>query len=810
MGRKAYFPDTMFNNKEIKTTACTTPISTIESNSVQNQRKGGSCYILAPFKALLLKKGPDALKKIITDDEHDKNKAIVHFYYKGEPYDITIDKTVIDHNTFHDFSDSSDDIRMIIKAFILAGFVNGADSFIDNLYDSAKYDESTNTYKTEYKLNSISKSAFPNGGDLNEIMQLLSPGLRNTDQQFISDTSEAINSQKDLEDALLNKLNELRQDTDTIVCLGIYMKNSHFVHAVTFTDVDLDKRQIISFDQKLRGGRIIKDDLDELLSPTNELQLNNIYSYKLDKTSGEPTAYSQIDIKELQNVITDKKKTVTEEFVINSLREKFGFYCEDNNYKHLKQFAKDFPQQVNELIKVSARNHKIVCNNSYELNKYILAKSKDAAAKDTYTKLQSMFDDVLANVKNMYPELMASRLFREKLSSDYKDEWKTFIDGHASEVEKLIRDVMRNNKYSWKDADDINKVIHAANTAEQKASYTKQQTIMNDALKGIKKLYMQSNRISLLKAEFDEKFKGTSWRSYTDINKEAFQARIFNILESGKYSWNDKDEFDNMFSAEGDDPSQRDAYQTQQTILKSMMLEAKELYDENHAAFSSSIKLLNPKGEPLAYAYAKLVTAHSMKVPTSIISTKWNAVMKVTSDITDCVNAGKPVTADLRQQAYNACRIYLDEHTDYSRRQDSIDGQHFLGGRLRKAAVVNYLKEMCECKCLEGFDNLENLYKQHCKAKKIEYKQLNFNCLEKSLASHMPPRIKSDKGYLSVTDKAYAELNTETSRKLKQWQADRTAAKKKTVSHNEAVKKDTIKKTAAINKQSESQNIIGK
>lgn len=800
MGRKAYFPDTMLH-KSAKPDAVNQPISTIKSDAIQSGRVGGSCYVLAPFKALLLKKGPDALKNIITDDENDKTKAVVHFYYKGEPYDITIDKTVINESYFHDFSKSSDDIRMIMKAFMLAGFYPGYESVINDRYEKAKYDEATKTYKNETEPHSITQDNIPNGGSPMDIMNLLSPETKNTGLQFIKDTSEAINEQSDLETALLKKFDELLKEPDTIVCLGRSLDPyGNYVHAVTLTGVDLASKRFIYYDQKQQTS--LNPELADDIEPKSRHPLMYVFSYKLDKNN-KPVEYSQINVKDLVNVITEKKTIVSEKDALNSLRSKFINYCKEKNRKELETFAKDFPQYVDQIIKeASAKNH-ITWNNAYELNKYLYASSHDEAQKDNYDRLQKMLDDTFVKTSELYPKHMAVSLFREKFSSLHKDEWKDFIDEHTAEVDKLIGNILSSKNYSWKNVEEINAVL--ASTVDQEENHNKLQTVLNGTLEGINQLYMQYNTHELLKQAFQDKFLNNAkypvvWADTVELNKDKFNAIIDNIIKSGNYSWDSREDFNNTFNASANVPEQQADYEKQQTILKSMMFQAKELYDTESAAVSASIKVLNPKGEPLAYAYAKLVTAHSMKVPTSIISTKWNAVMKVTGDITDCVNQGIPVSAELRQQAYNACRIYLDDHTDNSQRQDSIDGQHFSGGRLRKAAVVNYLKEMSECACLEGFDNMEKLYREHCAAKKIEYHDLDFNKLESSLAAHVPQHIAGNNQV--NTQKAYAELNAETSRKLTQWKADRAANK------NAAARKNVPHAKKQADKKNEKQQVI--
>ena len=153
---------------------------------------------------------------------------------------------------------------------------------------------------------------------------------------------------------------------------------------------------------------------------------------------------------------------------------------------------------------------------------------------------------------------------------------------------------------------------------------------------------------------------------------------------------------------------------------------------------------------------------------------EWNAVVDA---VGKC--AKEEITNQNAIELYKACRIYLDQHTDFSNRQNDIGGQHYLGGRLRKAAVVQLLKNLennCKAEMLE-FKDITKGYKRWCERKVHEFKSLEIENLEASLASKIAPDVAREYAGKSVTEKAYSELTKEWKKLQSEMERNKNAQK---------------------------------
>ena len=784
MGRKAYFPDKIFNKDLFEIKECTEAISDIKSNVVQSGGLGGSCFILAPLYAILQKRGQQVFKNFITDDADDK-KVVVHFFFEGEPYDVVVDKSTIN---IADFKRSSADINMIIKAYIASGLRTS--QVTEDRYKQAQYDESTEQYKQEYNEKLIDYLLdIPNGGDPTVFMQVLGLDISdNKGQEFMTDALNNITDIFRLENELLYRLKKQCEDKDTIVCLGIDKgtANGPYPHAVTLTNVNVEERTITYYDQETeRGtasGKTVTVPIANLMSRDKEpkVVLNQIFAYKLEAGGCRPVEYDAIDVDNIRRVINEKNEPIYDDKPYEKLVNKFKYYCKDKNdpiYNELAKLAEDDKKGMTYIIKNVVGQTRIKWNNVYEFNKVLNASSVDPAQKEDYDKQQQILEAVLPEAKKLYFQKNIVKQFKDKIIKG-NDELTAFAKKYPKDVDKTINDALRHRKILNKTPDEIEKILGSSYKDD------------NNYSKEFQKVYGTVAELHATKVAPDifikyikKKYQGEKFALADQVLGEQFRKSVVKIWEANnEITWNNADEIKAAISyvEKNNEVSSIDdnykKYHEISTILKQIIFDAKRLtineLESGTPAYSAMHKL-NFKGEPLAFAYAQILVAESMMVPTSINSAKWDAVVEATRNIMRVVNNGESVTNEMRQEAYKACRIYLDSHTANGTRQDDIDGQHFEGGRLRKAAVVYYLKEMMDYAGLEGFANLDKTYNEYCKANHYEPQKLKFDKLEESLGVNVPKHIKKHyHGENSNTWYAYKELNEITNNKITKWKED--------------------------------------
>lgn len=389
MGRNVYFPDKMLcpydeydeRNKKVGviTTKYEGDITKIKSKVNQKWTKGGgSCYIQAVLFGILQKYGENSLRKLISIGKPDDDKATVHLYFKGEPYNVIIDKTIV--STGGDFTECSPDINMIMKAFMVSGLGRGEeDSWIEERADMAE--------KNDNRLNgNISFGPMGGGGTTIDAVRSLCRGL---DLEAHYDANEAqkiedkINKKEDIEDHLLDMLDKWNREKNSVVTFALSdMKG----HAVSMTGVNRKNKtvtfynQLIDDDKDIGTGEFITIPISQMIADPNnnksEPRLWGVYKFEIDKDAHAKNTYEAIDVRSLLKVLDKKNEKLDKQDVIKGIKNKF----KDSN-RALSSCIKLFPEKVDALIENILDSKNLQWeqwNNRYKLEKMLESPSDEA------------------------------------------------------------------------------------------------------------------------------------------------------------------------------------------------------------------------------------------------------------------------------------------------------------------------------------------------------------------------------------------------------------------------------------------------
>ena len=762
MGKKIYFPDKLFYS--LKKEPLTADVQKVESIVKQSDSTGfGLCYILAPLYGLI-RHNNEAFKKLITDDpEH--NRITVHLYRNGRPYDIEMDRTVI-VNSGTDFIKCSMDVNIVVKALLISGLANPGE-LSDRIFGNPEEAQ---------KLKGVIKYDKNLGaGSPVTVMSAFGPAFKNfTDFAYQKELAEKANeSIDDISDDILTKLDEWSKDKEKVVTLSVYTNTNH---AVTLVGVNKEKRSITYYDQILGIENTVS--LDVILrdgTKTNERnpRLNQILCFNVGKNSVRTSGYQMVDIAPIRRAVVNKKKTYTDEEVIDRIISKFNSIHDDA----WKDFAEKNPDKMKDIVRDILDKNNLSpsrWNNAYKLNKMFDAVNREPAYEQEYDDRCALFDGIKKTLQSS-PETSRTAEQLDIVNPGKLEMLDSFINVYAEDRKNNREITPRKLRIAY---DELYLVFRRCG--------------FND----IKETDTESRFPADTRSDKDFAEKVAIAKKWCDEFSKAFEknnnltADEFNKTEPGK-------SIKTEVCGKADEP------QKEENADNTFIDDDEEInIPEKEKPRTVDDGTYMMKDDYLAFGYVKLLVANSADVH-STHKDLWQNVLDTTSILAE---GGKFSSYyDQLQKAYCACREYLDKHTDNSNRQNDIGGQQTDGGRLRKAAVVNFLKtlETRREEQLVGYSDLHEIYEAKCRNAGREFIPLDFEKLENSLAEHADKKIKAETADMPVSSKAYAELNKKTKEtlaritekaKAEQRKKKQTEKKQKTVK-KEAVKAEKKQKT---------------
>ena len=770
MGKKVYLPDTLF--KDMALYPFRMKLSEVESQVIQEPSFIGNCYIMAPLYALL-RHNEKAFHNLITDDQ-EHNRVTVHLNYKGEPYDIEMDRTYITDSRA-DFRSCSKDVNLIIKALLISGLaMPGIVS--DTLYDAG------DDAKRFSRLIKFSQKTN-DGGNPISIMSAFSRNMDTTPnlkyQKSLADKVE--NSLDDIEDALLDKFDEWTRSPDKVVILSLLTVTNH---AVTLTGVDKKRKTITYYDQLVRKDIVVplKNMLpDNFRTDLERGRLDQFTCFEVDPDNCQPKKCETVSISEVRQALRNKKKVKTEEAVISRLIEKFGYSFNEAWKSYTKENPEKMVSIVNKVLSDNGLSWE-KWNNSYKLEGMLDAVKFSEAFAEEYQNRK----DIMNGIKAILQSDPETKKDPEELGiidpqriKQLNDLWDRIHQAPELQLDRT---------QAAKAFTNLFRIFRNFNITAPDAESEDQQFPMDT----------RSTELFLQKAElakkwmdgFLEAFENNNYLTAEDFNNTPLghsikeeASRIPIKTEPPKDVQNAAPDdiqppVNEVPAAPGDIQPPVNEVPAAPDDIQPPVNEVPIPVAVEPAPIDDGGKMLN--GDSLVSGYVKLLVASDA----TNSSARWSAVLAAVSRIANAQHNHEDVYALDFQRAYKFCRIYLDNHTGGSNRQDEIGGQWTERGRLRKAAVVNYLKILEELGKKQPDINVHKAYEKWChETEQAEFIPLDFDKLESSLVSNMDKKIKSElDGYPNKT-KAYAELNKKTKLKLKEIKAKKqedTAKKTRT------------------------------
>lgn len=504
MGKKIYFPDKVLKLKKIEFEGT---LDDVESKVSQRPRAFASCFMLAPLYGLI-NHNREAFKKLITDDpEH--NRVTVHLFYKGNPYDIEMDRTCI-FDARMDFTNCSPDVNLIIKALMISNLAI-SDDITDAIYDLGMIGDG---YQA-----SVSGEKYC-GGDPVKIMSALSGNMNASAdmgyQKFLSEKAEK--SIHDISDDLLTKLDELSKADDRVVTLSVFTTENH---AITLTGVDRDKKTITYYDQMFGQSRTIPLDilLDNKKPDHDTPRLDQILCFQVGKNDCHAKGYEMIGLTSVRQAIKNKAQVKTENDVTERLISRFS-----NVFNEAwKEYAKNHPDEMKSIVKdVLASNYLNweKWNNKYSLEKMLDAEKNESEYQEEYRDKKIILDGIMKRLQSS-PE---TRKSPQELGF-IDDEKIRYLNEEIDRISKTPKEnLMFTGRNLYNNLFDVFKAFGLKNPNAKSAE---EQFPMNE----------RNPQTFLLDARFAMKWKDEFLRAFDKDN--ALTAESFNETKTGKALWNE-------------------------------------------------------------------------------------------------------------------------------------------------------------------------------------------------------------------------------------------------------------------------------
>lgn len=368
---------------------------------------GGSCHVQSVLYGLLEQLGEEEFRKrFLSVGEPEEDKVTVHFYWDGKPYDVVIDNTII--TVGGDFVECSVDVRLIMKAFVMAGLGTGNDKLVTDL-------NASEVRKEEMDFHYLAR-----GGSPAPAMKAFSGNLNNlTDKKREKKLTDDIKNLSDIKDIVVKRLVEWNEDKTNIVVLGITYLDGH---AVTLKDVDVEQGYITIHDQMKDITRRVS--FDELMngSTKDDTGLIEAYCFKKDE-KGSYTNFEEVEVRTLKNSLRKKGIAKSKEDVIKAIRSRFKSIKASDK---VSSYVEKNPDETDKIIEKFLSENKIdwrQWNNYYDLEKMLDALSGDVIYEQEYSIKKKIMDGIDADITNKADKLNNDNiaLLKQNFAGNFKE-----------------------------------------------------------------------------------------------------------------------------------------------------------------------------------------------------------------------------------------------------------------------------------------------------------------------------------------------------------------------------------------------------
>ncbi len=477
MGRTKYFPDTLLASPKEAGTAgvVATPYDSSllrEKSRVQQKwtSVGGTCYIQCVLDSLIKKLGKDEFRRrLLSVGEPEKDKVTVHFFWKGEPYDVIMDNTIITQGS--DFAECSADVNLIMKGFMMAGL--------------GVADDELASYRLENSLEpkTIDFAHTADGSSPVRTMQVLGTKLEQTaDWKAEEELRDNTREISDIKKAMVDKFTAWLSDKSNIVTLSLtYLKG----HTVTLKEVDMKTKYITYYDQMKKNYKEVSVSFDGLIENTGDQEAGLIEAlcFKKDE-NGNYSSFENFDVRELKNIIRKRDIKCSYDIICERIRKDYSEKCNDELIKrYISEKPKNVRAKIGELSFRTGMYITSYCDNQYRLDQFIDASPNNKYSLRSYEYKKKFYNYLTEELeyysknyrKNAIDELEKRYIFDygecllhagendmpreiDKMMEVYKKRCG-MSEGDFREVEELFRGIMTDylDAYKKPTPDRLNK-----------------------------------------------------------------------------------------------------------------------------------------------------------------------------------------------------------------------------------------------------------------------------------------------------------------------------------------------------------------